>query len=140
MHNLNVRIIVMIVIALLAIIGLVVTSLVARRVRAQALQRKFERQWLAVQRQCAKSETWPTAVIDADKLIDDVLRAMNFKGKGMGERLVSAQRTLTDNDALWFAHKLCGRIANDEMNRLYKKDVQAALRGYRRALQDLGVL
>lgn len=140
MFSLNMTAI-LVAVAVAIIAGMVVAGLwLLRRFRRRALVRKFRRQWLTVQRACAKSETWPTAVVDADKLVDDVLKATGHKGRTMGERLVSAQRSLSDNDSLWFAHKLCGRIANDEMSRLYKKDVQVALRGYRQALQDLGAI
>jgi hypothetical protein len=57
----------------------------------------------------------------------------------MGERLVSAQRDISDNDSAWFAHKLRNKIVHEEVS-LRKQDVQAALRGFRDALKDLGAL
>lgn len=111
-----------------------------RRIRRSKQLARFKVRWLAVQHQCAQSTHWPNVVVEADTLLDDVLKTLGYKGRGMGERLVSAQRKLTDNDGVWFGHKLRNKISQEEITRLYKKDVQAALRGMRQALQDLGVL
>jgi hypothetical protein len=80
------------------------------------------------------------AVIDADKLLDEALKKKHFKGKTMGERLVSAQRTLSDNDGTWYAHKLRNRLVHEPNIRIKKREAQAALAGFKKALRDLGAL
>lgn len=80
------------------------------------------------------------AVIDADKLLDDALKKRHFRGKTMGERLVSAQRSLSDNDAVWYAHKLRNRLVHEPDIKLKKKEAQTALTGFRQGLKDLGAL
>jgi sensor domain CHASE-containing protein len=80
------------------------------------------------------------AVIDADKLLDDVLRKRNFRGKTMGERLVAAQRSLSDNDAVWYAHKLRNRLVHEPEVRLKKNEAQNALAGFKKGLHDLGAM
>ena len=50
------------------------------------------------------------------------------------------QRTLSDNDATWFAHKLRNRLVHESNVRLRKRDVQKALAGFRQGLRDLGAL
>jgi hypothetical protein len=80
------------------------------------------------------------AVIDADKLLDEALKKKHFRGKTMGERLVSAQRSLKDNDAVWFAHKLRNRLVHEPNVRLKKSEAQTALAGFKKGLQDLGAL
>lgn len=139
-HNLPIKLLAEIAGGVMVVAILLVVLWRLRRNRQSKRFERFRSEWKEIQKLCAKSDTWPKAVADADKLVDDVLKAQGYRGRTMGERLVSAQRTLTDNDAIWFAHKLSGRISNEEMNRLYKKDVQAALRGHRQALQDLGAL
>lgn len=115
-------------------------SLMMRRRAGRLDSKKFLARWQAVQQLCVKSDTWPLAVINGDKLLDEALRKSRCKGRTMGERLVSAQRRLSDNDGVWFGHKLRNRIVHEEMARLYRRDVQAALRGFRDALKDLGAL
>ena len=100
----------------------------------------FSERWLELQKLCSHREGWPTAIIGADKLLDEALKKAHFKGKTMGGRLVAAQRILTDNDRVWFAHKLRNQLENDEEVKLKKRDVQFALIGVRSALKDLKAL
>src|ERR1700730_9860771 len=115
-------------------------GLVLRRRPRKLDTKRFQSRWLILQRLCANDETWPLAIIDADKLLDEALKRSGFRGRTMGERLVAAQRSLSDNDGVWFGHKLRNRIVHEETMKLRKRDVQAALRGFRNALHDLGAL
>ncbi len=109
--------------------------------RPRVLKRDyFEKRWKELQGLCGKKDTWPLAIINADKLLDEALRKRRFKGKAMGERLVAAQRILTDNDAVWFGHKLRNRLVHEDNVKLKEKEVKQALLGFRRALKDLGAL
>lgn len=103
-------------------------------------QEYYQQKWAELLTRVKTPDGMALAVIDADKLLDDALRKRHFKGKTMGERLVSAQRTLSDNDAVWFAHKLRNRLVHESNIRLKKRDVQKALAGFRQGLRDLGAL
>lgn len=100
----------------------------------------FHMQWKDLQKMCRDKKTWPLAIIDADKLLDEALRKSRVKGKTMGERLVTAQRELSNNDAVWFAHKLRNKLVHENMTNLKEADVKNALIGFRQALKDLGAL
>jgi hypothetical protein len=76
-------------------------------------QAYYRQKWLELLARVKTPEGMVLAVIDADKLLDDVLRKRNFRGKTMGERLVAAQRSLSDNDAVWYAHKLRNRLVHE---------------------------
>lgn len=123
------------VLAILLVGGVLVGK---RRVRLDT--EKYRTRWDDIQHFCANGETWPLAVINADNLLDEALKACRYKGKTMGARLVAAQRDLSDNDGVWFGHKLRNKLVHEEIPRLYKRDVQNALRGFRQALKDLGAL
>jgi hypothetical protein len=114
--------------------------LTARRRPKQLDIKKFQLRWQEIEKLCSKNDTWPLAIINADTLLDEALKRRRFRGKTMGERLVSAQRNLNNNETVWFGHKLRNKIVHEEMSRLYRRDVQAALRGFRDALKDLGAL
>lgn len=101
---------------------------------------KYKARWQELQKFLANRETWPLAVITADKLLDEALKKRRFKGKSMGERLVSAQRSFSDNDGVWFAHNLSKKLADENSVRLRQVDVKKSLVGIRQALRDLGVL
>ena len=101
---------------------------------------RFREQWVELQKFCANKETWALAVMNADKLLDEALRKKGLKGKSMGERLVEAQRQLSDNDAVWFAHNLAKKLRDDSVAKLREADVKRSLVGFRQALRELGAL
>jgi hypothetical protein len=103
-------------------------------------QEYYTERWQALQKLCKDKSTWPLAVIDADKLLDDALKRRKYKGKTMGERLVSAQRDIKDNDGVWFGHKLRNRLVHENNVKLTERDVKDALIGIRAVLKDLGAL
>src|SRR5262249_15550478 len=94
--------------AALAIMGLV--TYIIRRPKKELDKSHFSSKWRELQKKCAKADTWALAVIDADSLLDEALKKKHFKGKTMGERLVSAQRTINNNDGVWFGHKLRNQL------------------------------
>lgn len=101
-------------------------------------QQYFQGQWMELLARVKTPEGMMLAVIDADKLLDEALKRRRLKGKTMGERLVSAQRLISDNDAVWYAHKLRNRLVHEPSVRLKKKEARNALEGFRQGLRDLG--
>lgn len=100
----------------------------------------YMNKWKTLQKLCKEKATWPEALSEADRLLDKALKKRKFKGKSMGERLVSAQRSFSNNDAVWFAHNVCKKVLADPDIRLKEDDVKAALVGFRQALRDIGAL
>ena len=100
----------------------------------------FRRRWQEVQRYLPDKATWPLAIIDADKLLDEALKRRRYHGRTMGERLVSAQRQLSSNDTVWYGHKLRNKLVHEDYKLTKKNEVKAALLGYLQALKDLGAL
>lgn len=129
-------------VSLLILFGLITGfGVVLKRKRKQTLNpEEFAVKWQAAQKLCASQETWPLAIINADKLLDDALKKCNYKGKSMGERLASAQRDLSNNDSVWYGHKLRNRLVHEDEVKLKQSDVQKALMGIRQAMRDLGAL
>jgi hypothetical protein len=101
---------------------------------------KFTERWKTLQQLCADRKTWSQAIVEADDLLAEALKRTRYKGKTTGERLVAAQHQLSNNEAVWFGHKLRKRISADELPKLKKNDVVTALAGFRQALRDLGAL
>ncbi|MEO6513538.1 MAG: hypothetical protein ABIR37_02500 [Candidatus Saccharimonadales bacterium] len=102
--------------------------------------KRYHEQWTEVQGLCKSKNTWPLAIINGDKLLDDALKARRYKGKTMGERLVAAQRDISDNDSVWFGHKLRNKLVHEETPPLKQNEVMKVLTGFRQALKDLGAL
>jgi len=127
-----------------AVVLFVITKLGPRfgtKVQRGLNQEYFQDRWLEL---LARVKTSPEgmvlAVIDADKLLDEALRKRHFRGKTMGERLVAAQRSLSDNDAVWYAHKLRNRLVHEPNVKLKKNEAQNALQGFRQGLRELGAI
>lgn len=123
-------------VGLLLIIGLVILKRKPKKIDTA----KCTNRWQAVQKHCADKKSWHLAVTEADRLLDEVLKRRHYKGKTTGERLVSAQHDFTNNESLWFGHKLYNRIKDDGFQKLSKQDTLEALGGFRQALKDLGAL
>jgi hypothetical protein len=117
---------------------LAIVSRLARRRTPKLSHQYFQHQWAELLARVKTPEGMMLAIIDADKLLDEALRKHRFKGKTMGERLVSAQRMISDNDAVWYAHKLRNRLVHEPNVRLKKNEARTALAGFRQGLRDLG--
>lgn len=125
------------------IFGLLVLFLLGRFIKHrphQLSQEYYQRKWLEILARVKTYDGMILAVIDADKLLDEALRKRSYNGKTMGERLVAAQKELTDNDGVWYAHKLRNRLVHEPTVRLRKNEAKQALSGVRQGLRDLGAL
>lgn len=128
-------------IALGIIVIAVIIWVVFRWIRRRKMNNEyFQQKWTELQQLCRDKATWPQAITSADNLLEEALQKTRVKGKTVGERMVKAQRTFTDNDAVWFGHKLRNKIDSDPETKLKESDVKQALIGIRQALKDLGVL
>lgn len=127
-----------IIIIVFGVLVLAAVSRLAKRRPKKLDQDYFQQHWLELLARVKTPEGMMLAVIDADKLLDEALRKHHFRGKTMGERLVSAQRIISDNDAVWYAHKLRNRLVHEPNIRLKKKEAQTALAGFKQGLRDLG--
>lgn len=130
-----------VVIAMVPLIILAAIVMIVLRRKPKALKVEyFQEKWVELQKKCGSKDTWPAAVVAADKLLDEALKKRKIGGKNMGERMVKAQRIFTDNDMVWFGHKLRNRIEADQAAKLKEAEVKDALIGIRQALKDLGAL
>lgn len=100
----------------------------------------FADRWKSLQVYCKSKDTWPQALEEADKLLDEALKKRKYRGKTMGERMVSAQKVITNNDAMWFAHNLYKKTHEATTVKLKETEVKMALIGFRGALKDIGAL
>ncbi len=128
------------ILAIIALLALVLGTGFLKS-RPKSLNKEYFRQkWQESQGFCKDKATWPLAIINADKLVDEALKKRKYRGKTMGERLVAAQRDISDNDGVWFAHKLRNRLVHEVDTQLREADVKKALLGLRQALKDMGAL
>ncbi|HEY5667701.1 MAG TPA: hypothetical protein VIR03_00900 [Candidatus Saccharimonadales bacterium] len=128
-------------IAGIVVVALMMVGVVFAKRRPRALNVAwFQERWSDMQKSLRKKENWPKAIVQADKLLEEALKKKRFKGKSMGERLTRAQHVLTDNESVWFGHKLRSKIEAEPQLKLKESEVKEALLGIRQALKDLGAL
>ena len=83
---------------------------------------------------------WKFAVIEADTLVDDVLKNY-FPGDTMGDRLMNIDKTkLLSIDDLWEAHKIRNRLAHDANYFLRHAEALRAVRLFESTLRELGAI
>ena len=84
---------------------------------------------------------WKLAIIEADKLVDDLLKKAGFPGDTMGERLTNTHHDqLRTLHYLWQAHRLRNKIVHETDFDLSYRDTHEALNYYKATLEELGVL
>jgi hypothetical protein len=102
---------------------------------------EIEPRWQAI---LATSKTGASglksALGDADKLFDHVMRQLGFPGDTFGERLKGGRQRFSTYgvyDAIWRAHKLRNSLAHDLGFDLVVSQVTEALSDFERGLRDL---
>ena len=126
--------------AALFVLLILLALLAAKVIKRRKFPDKVKQQWLEIQRLCTNKETWVSAVIGADQLLHRVLKKLRFKGKSTGELMVSAQRRFSDNDTVWYAHKLAKKLTAQKNPAIREAKAKKSLVGIRQALRDLGML
>lgn len=121
-----------------------VVFIVLRRRPKKLKHSYFVSHWRSLQEHCRVRSNWPLALKEADVLLDNALKKRRYKGKTMGARLMAAQRDLSNNDGIWFAHNLTKKtikmLDTQGTFKLAKADVKDALENYKNALADLGAI
>jgi hypothetical protein len=134
----NELIVILATVAVVVAVGAII-FFVRRRPRNLKIE-SYTKQWRELQKLCRNKTTWKQAVIEADDLLDKALKKSGVRGKSMGERLVKIQRNLTNNDGVWYGHKLRRQLDSEPDKALREAEVKKALLGIRQALKDLGAL
>ena len=95
--------------------------------------------WEEVQRHITSTREaeWKFAVIEADKVVDDILKN-SYPGETMGERLLAInQSQLESLNGLWEAHKIRNRLVHDTNYFLRYAEAKRAVILYERTLKEL---
>lgn len=100
----------------------------------------FQKKWQDITYLASNQVTWVQALIEADKLLDEALKQSHYSGKSTADRMVSANRAFSNADSIWRAHKLRNKVVHEVNFKLQKREFVDAVKGFRRALKDLGAL
>lgn len=101
---------------------------------------EFNEQWQAVldHLNSVNESEWKLAIIEADKLIDDLLSRKGYQGESMAERLsLLTKREFKSLDLLWEAHKVRNRITHKLDFKINRNEALRVISYYGEALKDL---
>lgn len=101
--------------------------------------RDYSGDWRRISQLAQSPQTAALSVIEADKLLDRVLREGRWRGETMSDRLGSASKRFGDYNGLRRVHRLRNRLVHETGARVSCRQAAGALKVYRRGLKDLGV-
>jgi len=104
-----------------------------------ALQSKWEE--IKHHAESVKEAEWKLSIIEADNLVNDILKSAGYPGDTMGERLTNINKgQLLSLDGLWEAHKIRNKLAHDTNYFLRYAEARRAIVLYEAALKELNAL
>lgn len=84
---------------------------------------------------------WRVAIIEADKLVDEILTRKGFKGESVAEKISSIEKSqMKSIDRLWEAHKTRNRIVHKADYKIEQSEARRVISYYEEALVELGIL
>ncbi len=86
-----------------------------------------------------KIEDKKLQILELDKLLDKMLGRRGYQGS-LGGKLKKYDFLYSEIDQVWAAHKIRNNIAHQLDYKVNDKDYQTALKGFRRAFKDLGLM
>jgi hypothetical protein len=111
---------------------------------ASARENAGERwRWVEDQVELGKPNNLKLAIIEADKIIDEVLKSLYPDEKELVQRLKLVQPKFSDRqvyDDLWYAHKVRNIVVHELNYDLPSHEARNVLEKYKRAIEVLGVL
>lgn len=80
------------------------------------------------------------AVMEADKLLDFVLKSMSMSGNDMGQRIRFASFKYRRLKKVWWAHVLRNQLVHEATFSLDHATARRAIKTFERALRELGAI
>ncbi len=128
-----------IAIIVVAVVILVLLNLVAKPNAKGVDKAHFINEWNDIIALSKETKSRPLSIVHADKLLDEALKGLGYKGETMAERLIAAKNILKHRDQIWDAHKLRNKIVHESAFEPSEHDVKIALNSYHKTFKDLGV-
>lgn len=130
-------------IAVLVVVNLVLAIVIGLLIRRFLFRKKTQKlvsDWPKVLLLVKDKASWPEAIITADDMLRAATQKHGGRSKSLGENLVTLQSKFSDNESVWFAHKLANKLRKNEMEKIKPEQAKKAIVAFKKALQDLGEL
>ena len=132
---------IIIIFALILVLGCIFLALISfsKNGKKYLDVEKYRVKWLAIEQQVKRDEesSYQMAIFNADKLLDQALKERGFAGNTMGERMKTAQKSWSNANHVWTAHKLRNQIAHESDIRINYDTTRRALAAFKQALKDV---
>lgn len=105
--------------------------------------KKALKQWMKIKErlETALESEFKLAVIEADAMLEDVLKKMGYKGETLGERLKQVNVDILPNiEEIRGAHQTRNNLVHDPDYRLSLDEAKKVISSYETALTDLGMI
>lgn len=90
-----------------------------------------------------RPSNFKNAILEADKLLDHVLKLYGYQGQTMGDRMKSISRDKYDRsffDDMWGAHKIRNEMAHNINYEVMDFEARTAISRFKSVLKELGAL
>ncbi len=136
----NAMFFILIAVLIIAVVGVIYLSF--SRKSPDLNREKFQTKWLEIENSLVRNNpaTFPLAIMNADKLVDQALKERRFRGDTMGERMKSAQSTWRNANYVWGAHKVRNQLAHETDYTVDYTTAARTLSAFKQALKDLGAI
>ncbi|OGD56242.1 hypothetical protein A2V71_02875 [Candidatus Berkelbacteria bacterium RBG_13_40_8] len=104
-------------------------------------QQYVSQKWQEIQQlmQLGRPSNYSRAVLEADKLLDHVLKGYRVPGLTMGDRLKAARKRFSPEayDAAWKAHKVRNELVHNSEFQLMDYQAKETIENFKKALKEL---
>lgn len=103
---------------------------------------KYRSRWMTIEHSLKRDEvsTYQMSVLNADSLLDKALKEKGVQGATMGERMKQLQKTWSNANNVWSAHKLRNQIAHESEVKITYDSARRTLMAFKQALKDVGAI
>ncbi len=134
---------ILILVAVVAVVLFILfKKLLAKFSAVEGIDKQFyKEEWNKIEELASygKEMNLKLAIIEADKLLDSVLKKMYFPGKTMAERLKSASFKYSGVRRVFWAHKVRNHIVHDVHYVIKHGEARKVLGLFRKAFKELKV-
>ncbi len=113
------------------------------RVPVAALTPRENKSWQKVEQLIASTNPsdWQLAIIEADKMLDELLKSMQYRGDSLGEKLKAVEPSdFTSLDQAWSAHKVRNQIAHEPGFVLTDRLARQTIADYRTVFEEFELI
>lgn len=106
-------------------------------------RRRAVRAWLQIKKRLKIGDeaNLKSAIIEADKILDELLKISGYQGKNMDERLEQVgPAQLSNINDVWSAHKIRNRITQEPDFHITKQETELIINIYKKSFQEFGLI